>query len=188
MEFHRRLFVPPRRRFIFLRRLRNVLRRLRDGGAWRNDEWGRPMNGRQKGERFFLDRKIAQSEARNFLPVKYANFVRCCFCDFRLYFLLRLLMLLIRLLIHYSPLLIFLSPLIIHLFPLLIFLSHLLIFFVPLAGCALPHPRIFFVVVSGASSSLWMHRLGLHSDFRFFRSNTLACALHLPGDSLEDWQ
>lgn len=122
MEFHRRLFVPPRRRFIFLRKLRNVLRGLRDGGAWRNDEWERPMNGWPMCERFFLDRKIAQLEARNFLPVKYANFVRCCFCDFRLYFLLRLLMLLILLLIHYSP---------------------LLIFFVPLAGCALPHPRIF---------------------------------------------
>ena len=41
------------------------------------------MNGRPMGERFFLDRKISQSEARNFLPVKYANFVRCAFCVFR---------------------------------------------------------------------------------------------------------
>ena len=41
------------------------------------------MNGRPMGERFFLDRKISQSEARNFLPVKYAKFVRCAFCVFR---------------------------------------------------------------------------------------------------------
>ena len=44
------------------------------------------MNGRPMGERFFLDRKISQSEARNFLPVKYANFVRCAFCVFRSHF------------------------------------------------------------------------------------------------------
>ena len=77
------MFIPPRRRFVFFLRLRIVLRRLRDGGAWQDDEWGRLMNGRPMGERFFLDRKISQSEARNFLPVKYANFVRCAFCVFR---------------------------------------------------------------------------------------------------------
>ena len=83
LDHHRQLFIPPRRRFVFFLRLRIVLRRLRDGGAWQDDEWGRLMNGRPMGERFFLDRKISQSEARNFLPVKYANFVRCAFCVFR---------------------------------------------------------------------------------------------------------
>ena len=48
------------------------------------------MNGRPMGERFFLDRKISQSEARNFLPVKYANFVRCAFCVFRSHFFVSL--------------------------------------------------------------------------------------------------
>ena len=42
------------------------------------------------GERFFLDRKISQSEARNFLPVKYANFVRCAFCVLRSHFFVSL--------------------------------------------------------------------------------------------------
>ena len=51
---------------------------------------GRLMNGRPMGERFFLDRKISQSEARNFLPVKYANFVRCAFCVFRSHFFVSL--------------------------------------------------------------------------------------------------
>ena len=51
---------------------------------------GRLMNGRPMGERFFLDRKISQSEARNFPPVKYANFVRCAFCVFRSHFLYHL--------------------------------------------------------------------------------------------------
>ena len=41
------------------------------------------MNGRPMGERFFHDSKISQLEALNFLPVKYANFVRCAFCVFR---------------------------------------------------------------------------------------------------------
>ena len=67
----------------FFLRLRIVLRRLRDGGAWQDDEWGRLMNGRPMGEQFFLDRKISQSEARSFLPVKYAKFVRCAFYVFR---------------------------------------------------------------------------------------------------------
>ena len=83
LDHHRQLFIPSRRRFVFFLRLRIVLRRLRDGGAWQDDEWRRLMNGRPMGERFFLDRKISQSEARNFLPVKYANFVRCAFCVFR---------------------------------------------------------------------------------------------------------
>ena len=83
LDHHRQLFIPSRRRFVFFLRLRIVLRRLRDGGAWQDDEWGRLMNGWPMGERFFLDRKISQSEARNFLPVKYANFVRCAFCVFR---------------------------------------------------------------------------------------------------------
>ena len=48
------------------------------------------MNGRPMGERFFLDRKISQSEDRNFLPVKYANFVRCAFCIFRSHFFVSL--------------------------------------------------------------------------------------------------
>ena len=48
------------------------------------------MNGRPMGERFFLDRKISQSEARNFLPVKYAKFVRCAFCVFRSHFFVSL--------------------------------------------------------------------------------------------------
>ena len=77
------MFIPPRRRFVFFLRLRIVLRRLRDGGAWQDDEWGRLMNGRPMSDRCFLDRRISQSEARNFLPVKYANFVRCAFCVFR---------------------------------------------------------------------------------------------------------
>ena len=86
LDHHRQLFIPSRRRFVFFLRLRIVLRRLRDGGAWQDDEWGRLMNGRPMGERFFLDRKISQSEARNFLPVKYAKFVRCAFCVFRSHF------------------------------------------------------------------------------------------------------
>ena len=48
------------------------------------------MNGRPMGERFFLDRKISQSEARNFLPVKYANLVRCAFCVIRSHFFVSL--------------------------------------------------------------------------------------------------
>ena len=48
------------------------------------------MNGRPMGERFFLDSKISQSEARNFLPVKYANFVRCAFCVIRSHFFVSL--------------------------------------------------------------------------------------------------
>ena len=138
MEFYRRLFVPPRRRFIFLRRqcdvlrrLRDVLRRLRNGDAWRNAEWGRPMNGRQKGERFFLDRKIAQSEARNFLPVKYANFVRCCFCDFRLR--------------SFAPLAHIFIPPAHTFFPLLILLFPLLILFCSPCWVRPPPPSDFFL-------------------------------------------
>lgn len=104
LDHHRQLFIPSRRRFVFFLRLRIVLRRLRDGGAWQDDEWGRLMNGRPMGERFFLDRKISQSEARNFLPVKYANFVRCAFCVFRSHFC-------VSLSGSLSPTLVFCSPL-----------------------------------------------------------------------------
>ena len=112
MEFHRRLFVPPRRRFIFLRRLRNVLRRLRDGDAWRNDEWGRPITGRALGEQFFFGEGTRPVGSKNFLPVIYANFVLCCFRDFRLESLLRLL-------IHFPPCSYFYSPCSYFLVPLL---------------------------------------------------------------------
>ena len=119
MEFHRRLFVPPRRRFIFLRRLRNVLRRLRDGDAWRNDEWGRPITGRALGEQFFFGEGTRPVGSKNFLPVIYANFVLCCFREFRLDSLLRLLIFLFRLLIHFPPCSYFYSPCSYFLVPLL---------------------------------------------------------------------